>query len=233
MVFVLVGGLGVTICFNDCCPACILQLRLCPRVSECPPRGSSSCSHSPETLEFVCVSSSFLCFNLGGGGVRGQKSSQQRKRRCHSQGKRLLSVGYVGCPHRAGDLLPGPSGSVHGQRGRKALERTPGAWADSSVEQQSCHSPPAVHHLPAFHPCLCWSVFEKKEKGVFIADVPSVMAQRGAGSPQPYCTPARILPPTRGFGVPMFYDPTQTSSSCVYTSSFFLLVRACGRLALF
>lgn len=180
----------------------------------------------------------FVCRRLffaltSGGGVRGQKSSQQRKRRCHSQGKRLLSVGYVGCPHRAGDLLPGPSGSVHGQRGRKALERTPGAWADSSVEQQSCHSPPAVHHLPAFHPCLCWSVFEKKEKGVFIADVPSVMAQRGAGSPQPYCTPARILPPTRGFGVPMFYDPTQTSSSCVYTSSFFLLVRACGRLALF
>lgn len=181
---------------------------------------------------FVCRRL-FFALTSGGGGVRGQKSSQQRKRRCHSQGKRLLSVGYVGCPHRAGDLLPGPSGSVHGQRGRKALERTPGAWADSSVEQQSCHSPPAVHHLPAFHPCLCWSVFEKKEKGVFIADVPSVMAQRGAGSPQPYCTPARILPPTRGFGVPMFYDPTQTSSSCVYTSSFFLLVRACGRLALF
>lgn len=181
---------------------------------------------------FVCRRLFFALIS-GGGGVRGQKSSQQRKRRCHSQGKRLLSVGYVGCPHRAGDLLPGPSGSVHGQRGRKALERTPGAWADSSVEQQSCHSPPAVHHLPAFHPCLCWSVFEKKEKGVFIADVPSVMAQRGAGSPQPYCTPARILPPTRGFGVPMFYDPTQTSSSCVYTSSFFLLVRACGRLALF
>lgn len=181
---------------------------------------------------FVCRRL-FFALTSGGGGVRGQKSSQQRKRRCHSQGKRLLSVGYVGCPHRAGDLLPGPSGSVHGQRGRKALERTPGAWADSSVEQQSCHSPPAVHHLPAFHPCLCWSVFEKKEKGVFIADVPSVMAQRGAGSPQPYCTPACILPPTRGFGVPMFYDPTQTSSSCVYTSSFFLLVRACGRLALF
>lgn len=181
---------------------------------------------------FVCRRL-FFALTSGGGGVRGQKSSQQRKRRCHSQGKRLLSVGYVGCPHRAGDLLPGPNGSVHGQRGRKALERTPGAWADSSVEQQSCHSPPAVHHLPAFHPCLCWSVFEKKEKGVFIADVPSVMAQRGAGSPQPYCTPARILPPTRGFGVPMFYDPTQTSSSCVYTSSFFLLVRACGRLALF
>lgn len=181
---------------------------------------------------FVCRRL-FFALTSGGGGVRGQKSSQQRKRRCHSQGKRLLSVGYVGCPHRAGDLLPGPSGSVHGQRGRKALERTPGAWADSSVEQQSCHSSPAVHHLPAFHPCLCWSVFEKKEKGVFIADVPSVMAQRGAGSPQPYCTPARILPPTRGFGVPMFYDPTQTSSSCVYTSSFFLLVRACGRLALF
>lgn len=181
---------------------------------------------------FVCRRL-FFALTSGGGGVRGQKSSQQRKRRCHSQGKRLLSVGYVGCPHRAGDLLPGPSGSVHGQRGRKALERTPGAWADSSVEQQSCHSPPAVHHLPAFHPCLCWSVFEKKEKGVFIADVPSVMAQRGAGSPQPYCTPVRILPPTRGFGVPMFYDPTQTSSSCVYTSSFFLLVRACGRLALF
>lgn len=181
---------------------------------------------------FVCRRL-FFALTSGGGGVRGQKSSQQRKQRCHSQGKRLLSVGYVGCPHRAGDLLPGPSGSVHGQRGRKALERTPGAWADSSVEQQSCHSPPAVHHLPAFHPCLCWSVFEKKEKGVFIADVPSVMAQRGAGSPQPYCTPARILPPTRGFGVPMFYDPTQTSSSCVYTSSFFLLVRACGRLALF
>lgn len=181
---------------------------------------------------FVCRRL-FFALTSGGGGVRGQKSSRQRKRRCHSQGKRLLSVGYVGCPHRAGDLLPGPSGSVHGQRGRKALERTPGAWADSSVEQQSCHSPPAVHHLPAFHPCLCWSVFEKKEKGVFIADVPSVMAQRGAGSPQPYCTPARILPPTRGFGVPMFYDPTQTSSSCVYTSSFFLLVRACGRLALF
>lgn len=181
---------------------------------------------------FVCRRL-FFALTSGGGGVRGQKSSQQRKRRCHSQGKRLLSVGYVGCPHRAGDLLPGPSGSVHGQRGRKALERTPGAWADSSVEQQSCHSPPAVHHLPAFHPCLCWSVFEKKEKGVFIADVPSVMAQRGAGSPQPYCTPARILPPTRGFGVPMFYDPTQTSSLCVYTSSFFLLVRACGRLALF
>lgn len=181
---------------------------------------------------FVCRRL-FFALTSGGGGVRGQKSSQQRKRRCHSQGKRLLSVGYVGCPHRAGDLLPGPNGSVHGQRGRKALERTPGAWADSSVEQQSCHSPPAVHHLPAFHPCLCWSVFEKKEKGVFIADVPSVMAQRGAGSPQPYCTPACILPPTRGFGVPMFYDPTQTSSSCVYTSSFFLLVRACGRLALF
>lgn len=181
---------------------------------------------------FVCRRL-FFALTSGGGGVRGQKSSQQRKRRCHSQGKRLLSVGYVGCPHRAGDLLPGPSGSVHGQRGRKALERTPGAWADSSVEQQSCHSSPAVHHLPAFHPCLCWSVFEKKEKGVFIADVPSVMAQRGAGSPQPYCTPARILPPTRGFGVPMFYDPTQTSSSCVYTSSLFLLVRACGRLALF
>lgn len=181
---------------------------------------------------FVCRRLFFALTSVGGG-VRGQKSSRQRKRRCHSQGKRLLSVGYVGCPHRAGDLLPGPSGSVHGQRGRKALERTPGAWADSSVEQQSCHSSPAVHHLPAFHPCLCWSVFEKKEKGVFIADVPSVMAQRGAGSPQPYCTPARILPPTRGFGVPMFYDPTQTSSSCVYTSSFFLLVRACGRLALF
>lgn len=75
MVFVLVGGLGVTICFNDCCPACILQLRLCPRVSECPPRGSSSCSHSPETLEFVCVSSSFLCFNLGEGGGSGDRKA--------------------------------------------------------------------------------------------------------------------------------------------------------------
>lgn len=178
------------------------------------------------------MSSSFLCFNLGRGSG-GRKAHGKGSGGATIGGKRLLSVGYMGCSHCTEDLLPGHNGSIQGSWGRKALEETPGAWADSSAEQQSCHFPPAVRHPPGFSFLPLLEHVLKERQGVFIADVPSATAQRGAGSSQPCCTPARILPPTRGFGVPVFYDTTQTSSSCVYTSFFLLSGRACGQLALF
>lgn len=35
--------------------------------------------------------------------------------------------------------------------GEKALEQTPGAWADSRAGKQSCHFPPTIYYFLAFH----------------------------------------------------------------------------------
>lgn len=55
-----------------------------------------------------------------------------------------------------------------GERGEKALEQTPGAWADSRAGKQRCHFPPTIYYFLAFHFLSLFECsFKRKKRSIY------------------------------------------------------------------
>lgn len=158
VVFVLVGGLGVTICFNDCCPACILH-SVCVSVSqstlpEAPPPAPTPLKH---WNLFVCRRLFFALTSGGGPGAEKLAAKEAEVPQLGGSDCSRWDIWGVPTALRICSQVTMAQYRDHGEGKPSKKPQVHGLIAARSNRA-------AISLLPfvtllAFHFCLCWSMF--------------------------------------------------------------------------